>query len=482
MSVFNSVLDKMNMVIGMIVGFAFMFQLVYLFLFWLPLKRYPEAKEKHKVGVIVCARNEKAVIARIIKNLQELNYPKDKYEIIVMADNCTDETADIARSLNGNNDIVVKVFERHEPDRKKHNVGWALNYLFEQMKNDIDNYEFFVRFDADAMVDKEYLNVMNNAFEGGAKAAKGYNHAANLTQNVTAGVSGLWYIRDCRFNCHARAGLHTDVFMVGCGMMFSADIIKQAGGWHSTSTSEDTEFTIHCLKTKNKVRYCPDAIVYDDQPSSIKDLFHRNVRMGHSLHKLFWTQGWQCLGRFFTSFRYCWLDMFLNLFFLPIAVLCCVWFPLYYVYQFIYCGVVGDIATLMYHLWFIGILIGFAFLIPFIAQAFLVCLLERKKLGVPFKKVFWSCMCFPMFMIIWAIGIVWGVFTKQKWKQPKRNVDFNANVEQPKEAEIKVTTAEIEAPEEIPAVEVETKKPTLKQKKIAKLAQNDDVIDMDLRR
>ena len=72
-------------------------------------------------------------------------------------------------------------------------------------------------------------------------------------------------------------------------------------------------------------------------------------------------------------------------------------------------------------------MISFAFLIPFIAQAFLVCLLERKKLGVPFKKVFWSCIAFPMFMIMWAIGIVWGVFSKQKWSQPKRNVDFVDN-------------------------------------------------------
>ena len=461
----------MNMVIGLVVGIAFMFQIIYLFLFWLPVKRYPEAKEKHKAGIIVCARNEKDVIGRLIKNLQNLNYPKDKYGIIVMADNCSDDTAEIARSFDG--EVAVKVFERQEPDKKKHNVGWALNHLFMQMGNDIDNYEFFVRFDADAIVDHEYLNIMNNAFEGGAKAAKGYNHASNLTQNVTAGVSGLWYIRDCRFNCHARAGLHTDVIMVGCGMMFSAQIIKDVGGWNFTTSSEDTEFTIHCLKTKNKVRYCPDAIVYDDQPSTMKDLFHRNVRMGHSLHKLFWTQGWQCLGRFFASFRYCYLDMFLNLFFIPIAVLCCIWFPAYYIYQFIYCGVVGDIETLKYHLWFIGILIGFAFLIPFIAQAFLVCLLERKKLGVPFKKVFWSCICFPMFMIIWAIGIVWGVFSKQKWNQAKRNVDFDTGlVEKPKE-----TTS---VPETIEEIKVGQKKATLKKKKITKLAQNEDIIDMDL--
>lgn len=421
---FNKILDKANIVICAVVSVAFIFQLIYLFLFFLPAKKYPVAKEKHKVGIIICAKDEEAVIGRTIKKMQALNYPKDKYEIIVMADNCSDKTADIARELNG--EVAVKVFERHEPDKKKHNVGWALNYLFNEMGEEVKNYEFFVRFDADAIVDDEYLNVMNNAYESGVKLAKGYNNASNLTQNVVAGVSGLWYIRDSRFNCQARNALGTDVFLVGGGMMFASEVIQQDGGWHSTSSSEDTEFTIWNMKKKRKIGYCPEAILYEDQPSTLKDLFHRNMRMGHSLHLLFWKEGWGCLGRFFTTFRYCWLDMFLNLFFIPIAVLCCVWFPLYYGYMIIFNACVGNIAALNSILITIALILVCAFLVPFILQAFLVYALDRKKIGVPFKKIVGSCLMFPMFMIVWAIGIVIGVFSKQKWKKAKRNVEFTS--------------------------------------------------------
>ncbi len=422
MEIFNSILDNVNTIICSIVGFTFLFQIIYLFLFWLPKRKYPQAKEKHKVGIIIPAKDESSVIERILKNLSQINYPKDKYEIIVLADNCTDNTAKLARNFES--DVSIRVFERQESNKKKCNVGWALNFLFKQIN--CKDYEFFIRFDADAIVDKEYLNKMNDAYESGALAAKGYNHASNLTQNTIAGVSGLWYIRDGRFNCHARAALSTDVILVGSGMMFASKIIKEDNGWHATGASEDTEFTIQNLKKKRKIRYVPDAIVYDDQPSAVNDLFKRNIRMGHSLHKLFWKEGLLCLFKFFTTFRYCFLDMFLNLLFIPIAVLCCVWFPLYYGYNllFNYLSPLGDVAVANSNLIFIVIILFCAFLIPFIAQAFLVYFLDRKKIKQPFKKMFWSLIAFPIFMIIYAIGIVIGVFSKQKWKKAKRNTEY----------------------------------------------------------
>lgn len=420
METFNYVLYILNTTIIAFVTVAFAFQFIYLLLFFLKKRTYPKAKEQHYCGIYICARNEEEVIGRTIKYLQKLNYPKDKYEIIVMADNCTDKTAQIARSLS--NEVKVRVFERHEDDPKKRNVGYASQYLFEQLMPEIDNYDFFVRFDADDIVDKDYLNYMNDAFESGVKAAKGYNNASNLTQNLVAGVSGLWYIRDSRFNCHARAALHTDVFLVGGGMMFAASVIKEDGGWISTGTSEDTQFTIVNMKKNRKVAYVPDAILYEDQPSSLKTLFIRNIRMGKSLHRLFWSEGWKCLGKFFTTFRYKYLDMFLNLFFIPIAVVCCTWFPAYYIYLIVYNLVVQDMPAFYEILINIAWIMGFAFLLPFIVQAFLVVALDKKKIKVPMKKLVGTCFAFPMFMIIYALGIVFGVFSsKQKWGQVKRN-------------------------------------------------------------
>ena len=127
------------------------------------------------------------------------------------------------------------------------------------------------------------------------------------------------------------------------------------------------------------------------------------------------------------SFRYCYLDMFLNLFFIPIAVLCCLWFPAYYGYKIIFDACVGNLADLNQILITIAIILFCAFLIPFIAQAFLVYALDRKKIGVPLKKLLPTMFAFPMFMIIYAISIVIGVFSKPQWKQVSRNVNFANN-------------------------------------------------------
>ena len=79
-----------------------------------------------------------------------------------------------------------------------------------------------------------------------------------------------------------------------------------------------------------RTRYVPDAIVYEDQPSTLKDTVNRNKRMGNGLFKLFFTHGLRCFGKFFTTFRFGFLDLFLTLLFVPIAVVACTWFPLYY--------------------------------------------------------------------------------------------------------------------------------------------------------
>lgn len=420
-TVFN-VLDIINTVLTTIIGIAFGSQIIYILLFWLKPRKYKEAKEFHRCGIIIAAKDEAEVIGRTIEGLLQLNYPKDKYEIIVAADNCTDNTADIVRSYDG--EVKVRVIERHEPDKKKHKVGWVLNYLFDKLMPEIDNFEFFVRFDADDIVDKDYLRHMNNAFESGAKAAKGYNHASNLTQNMVAGVSGLWYIRDSRFNCHARAGLHTDTFLLGGGMMFAASSIKEDGGWICTGTSEDTEFTIRNMDKKRKNMYVPDAILYEDQPSTVKDCFRRNIRMGNGLHKLFWTKGVMCFFKFFRYWRFCYIDMFLNLLFIPIAVLCCTWLPGYYAYRITYYFVTGATGEAFWALELIGILLLCAFVLPFIIQALVVYFLDKKKIGQPFKKLASSIFGFPIFMIIYCAGIVIGVFSRPKWKKAKRNVEF----------------------------------------------------------
>lgn len=403
------ILGIINSVIIYVVAVAFAFQLIYLFLFFLKPKKYARAEKKHKIAVIICAHNEADTIRRTLNNIFLQDYPQGDYRVFVFADNCTDDTAAIARECG------AEVYERTDTDKKRQGACYALRFGIERVLKDYPEVEAFVKFDADDIPKKDYISRMNDAFDAGVQLARGYNHANNLTQNVVSGVSGLWYIRDCRFNCNARSALGIGQMLVGGGMMFAADIMREQGGWTAMGMSEDAQFTIEQLYKKRKAQYVADAVVYEDQPSSVGQLFKRNMRMGRGLMKLFFTDGIQCLGRFLISFRYTFLDMFLTLLFIPIALLCCAWFPAYYVGTTIYMGVTGDIAAMTEQLYFIGLILVVAFILPFIAQAFLVYFLDRKKIGVKFSKILPSILLFPLFMIVYALGITAGAICRAKW-------------------------------------------------------------------
>ena len=431
----NQILFITNQVIVGIVSFAFAVQVIYLFLFFLPARKFPSAKRKHHFAVIMAAHNEEDIVAVSLENLKRLNYPREFYRVFVIADNCTDGTAFLARKLG------ATVIVRQESDPKKCNVGHAFQYALPKILELYPEAEAFLRIDADNVLHPDYLLRMNDAFDSGALLARGYNHATNLTQNPVAGVSGLWYIRDCRFNCQARSALHIGQMMVGGGMMFATSLIREYG-WTQGGNSEDAEFTIDMLLKGHKAVYVKDAIVYEDQPSTLADLFKRNYRMGHGLFRLFFTHGFKCLARFFVTFRYSLFDVFLSLLFMPIAFLCVFWFPAYYLYLTVFhfasggswtigggcadCGFFVNFAGMQFNvLVFIGWVLLFAFALPFILQAAFVCLLDRKRIGVPFYKLLPTVLSFPLFMIIYALGIALGSISRPRWKSAKRNKEYD---------------------------------------------------------
>lgn len=435
MAVFNEVLNVLNQVIIGIVSFAFAVQIIYLLIFFVPARKIAPAKQKHKFAVVVSAHNEEAVLPVALKSLMHMKYPKELFRVFVIADNCTDRTAEIARRMG------AFVIERQEPDPKKRNVGYALQYALPIILEAYPDVEAFVRFDADNILHPDYLLRMNDAYDGGAVLARGYNHATNITQNVIAGVSGLWYIRDCRFNCQARSALGIGQMMVGGGMMFAASLIREYG-WTETGMSEDAEFTMDMLLKKHKAVYVKDAIVFEEQPSSFTDLFKRNCRIGHGSFKLFFTHGLKCFLKFFVSLRYSLFDVFLSMLFMPIAVVLVFWFPIYYIYLTIFhfasggsfdptgsctdCGFFVTYQGMELNVFtFIGWILLFAFIIPFIAQAVLVYVLDFKRIGMSFWKVLPSIITFPLFMVVYAAGIALGSVSNPKWKSAKRSAYYD---------------------------------------------------------
>ena len=139
-------------------------------------RKFKQAKKKHKYGIVIAARNEKYVIGNLIDSINKQDYPKELLTVFVVADNCTDDTAEIARKKG------AICYERHDPDHRT--KGYALEYLFNNIDKDygIDSFEGYFVFDADNLLKKDYISKMNDAFDSGCKIITSYRNTKNFDE------------------------------------------------------------------------------------------------------------------------------------------------------------------------------------------------------------------------------------------------------------------------------------------------------------
>lgn len=344
----------------------------------------------------------------------------------LVADNCTDNTAEVARSLG------VTVFERFDDEHK--GKGYALQYGIDKIFTDYpkDTFDALLLFDADGILAPDYVDKMNDALASGEVLARAYTNSTNLTQNMSTCAWGLYYVRDCRFSCNARSAMGTTNMLPGPCIMVKMDLLIEKG-FDAKGKCEDAEFTINRLLEGHKAAYVAEAEMFDEQASTLVDTFNRNTRMGAGLNKVFLKDGYKLLGKFFTTFRWSYLDMFLQLLFVPLAIICCFWFPLYYGYEVVLAAM--DYSThpelLNNILKMCAISLSCIFYLPFVLQTLLVIALDKKRLIYDkLSTLIKAAFIFPFFMIIYMAGITIGCINpKTKWKSIQRLGDKEERVE-----------------------------------------------------
>jgi cellulose synthase/poly-beta-1,6-N-acetylglucosamine synthase-like glycosyltransferase len=225
---------------------------------------------KTKFAIVVPAHNEAAVIKDLLGTLNLQNYPKELYDIFVVADNCSDDTYKIAKE-NG-----AIAFNRKSRFKGK---GYALRYVFKRLFNHYHerNYEAVCIIDSDNLVDSNFLAEMNNALCEGQKIIQGNLGVKNPNDNwVTKAIAGSYYVTNSLWqNNKCKIGLSASCG--GTGFCVSSEILKKYG-WQTESLVEDLEFEILMAKEGEKIYWCNSAKVYDEKPSSIKDAYIQRVR------------------------------------------------------------------------------------------------------------------------------------------------------------------------------------------------------------
>lgn len=228
-----------------------------------------EVKPKHSFALLVAAHNEELVIGDIIESLKILDYPRELYDIFVIADNCTDKTADRAREKG------ALVYERFSDDKR--GKGYALEWMFNNLFNMDKKYDSVVIFDADNLASKNFLKEMNKKLCQGYKVVQGYLDSKNPVDTWITGSYSISFWSANRMFQLSRSNLGLSNQLGGTGFCIDMEVLRELG-WGATCLTEDLEFTCKLVLNNYKVGWAHDAIIYDEKPLTLVQSWHQRKR------------------------------------------------------------------------------------------------------------------------------------------------------------------------------------------------------------
>ncbi|MDR1101613.1 MAG: glycosyltransferase [Clostridiales bacterium] len=263
-----------------------------------------DVEKRHSFALLVAAHDEQAVIANMVESLKNLNYPKDKYEIFVVADNCTDNTAEIAEKAG------AKVYERTNYEQR--GKGHALEWMFENIFAMKRKFDYVAIFDADNLVDPNFLIEMNKQTTKGYSAVQGYIDSKNPNDSwITYSYSiSFWTIN--KLFQQSRFNLGFSCQLCGTGFVVHADLLREMG-WGATCLTEDMEFTMRLALNDIKVAWANNARVYDEKPLTFTQSWKQRTRwmQGHTDVAIRFT--WPLIGKSIHEWNFIPLDCALYL-------------------------------------------------------------------------------------------------------------------------------------------------------------------------
>jgi cellulose synthase/poly-beta-1,6-N-acetylglucosamine synthase-like glycosyltransferase len=225
----------------------------------------PENGKFNNFALVICAHNEKNVIQNTLEEMQKLDYPSDKLKIVVVCDNCKDDTANLARQVKSDKFETI-ILERSSTTQK--GKPYAVKFAFDYLDDNNIEYQAISIADADNLYHPDFFLVMNAKVNSGSNVIQGYLGVKNPEDSHISASSMFAYASASRAFFVARQNLGMSTALGGTGFVLTKSILQKVP-WNLTSLVEDFEYSVKCLLQDELVDFAYEAITYDEKPNDL---------------------------------------------------------------------------------------------------------------------------------------------------------------------------------------------------------------------
>ena len=393
-----------NIIVSVLFFICYAYQVFYVFVPFFKKERPHKETKMHRYAVLICARNESAVIADLVNSINAQDYPSRLITTFVMADNCTDNTAEIARNAG------AQVYERF--NKQLVGKGYAMDVLLKNIHRDWgeDAFDAFVVFDADNVLCEDYITNLNVTFSDGYDIITTYRNSKNWGENWISAGYALWFMRESRFLNLPRHILSANAGVSGTGFMFSDKVLRETGGWPFHLLTEDIEFTINSVLRGYRIGYCHNGVFFDEQPVKFSQSFTQRMRWAKGVFQVFGRYGLDLFKGALKGDFSCY-DMTMNL--MPAVLLAFVSVLVNGTACFmsVITGRRLDVIGLGIAMWLYNMYT------MFLAIGAVTLLTQWKRIYAPRHKKVMYLFTFPLFMMTYIPISIAALFVDVQWKQ-----------------------------------------------------------------
>ncbi len=369
------------------------------------------AQKLCRYAVLIAARNEQAVIGQLLDSIRAQDYPSGLIDVYVAADNCTDETAQVAEAHG------ARVYQRQ--NKLQVGKGYALEFLLEKIRENHGEppYDGYFVFDADNLLDPRYISEMNQVFSNGNRVVTGYRNSKNFDDNwITAGY-GLWFLRESEYLNRPRDCLGVCCAVSGTGFLFAHSLLEELGGWNYHLLTEDLEFTAHMVARGERIAYCGSAILYDEQPRSFQQSIIQRSRWIKGYFQVLGKHGGDLVRTLVATGRFACYDMLMNT--IPAAILTVLSFLVNTVMFVVGVATARQEMGIFFASVAAALFNSYALLYVMGAMVFLT---EGKNIRCPRRKKVLYSFTFPIFVFTFGMAMLLGIFGSAEWKPIRHTV------------------------------------------------------------